>query len=215
MQSSIKGKISFQSSTFHSLNKCSFHSKIAVADPTAIEERVAEASLVFGINSYRELCGLHLGGTTLTSADLLLRSTTNASKRAKFMVDKIKSTLAEDEALRAEGKTVDFTKCIQFDNTSSCAADSLPIQLKRFRIDATPKAEEPQGRPENSKMEVDSDEGNEEDSKNGKLKLKVFILEKTTVHLISFLRCHSVFVWRKSWCFVFKRRQKKQMDSGK
>jgi exosome complex RNA-binding protein Rrp42 (RNase PH superfamily) len=76
MQSSIKGKISFQSLSFQPLNKCSIYSKIAVADPTAIEERVAEASLVFGINSYRELCGLHLVGMTLTSADLLLRSTT-------------------------------------------------------------------------------------------------------------------------------------------
>lgn len=32
---------------------------IAIADPSLIEERRSEATVVFGLNSYRELCGLH------------------------------------------------------------------------------------------------------------------------------------------------------------
>jgi exosome complex component RRP45 len=145
--------------------------KIAVADPTCLEERVAEASLVFGINSYRELCGLHLGGTTLTSADLLLRSTTSAAKRAKFIVDLIKSSLAEDEERRARGEVVDFTKCIELDKLASFAAENLPIQLKRFQIGQKRKttiAAEPDV---SLHMEEtpDAEVGKEEEDKNSEL----------------------------------------------
>jgi exosome complex component RRP45 len=145
--------------------------KIAVADPTCLEERVAEASLVFGINSYRELCGLHLGGTTLTSADLLLRSTTSAAKRAKFIVDLIKSSLAEDEELRARGEVVDFSKCIELDKLGSYSVENLPIQLKRFQI--SKKGKKPVGQEEASEMDEASDAEveQEEESKNGELSL--------------------------------------------
>jgi exosome complex component RRP45 len=145
--------------------------KIAVADPTCLEERVAEASLVFGINSYRELCGLHLGGTTLTSADLLLRSTTSAAKRAKFIVDLIKSSLAEDEELRARGEVVDFSKCIELDKLASYSVENLPIQLKRFQI--SKKGKKPVGQEEASEMDEASDAEveQEEESKNGELSL--------------------------------------------
>lgn len=72
----------------------------AVADPTAMEERVAEANLVFGLNSYRELCGIHFGGITLTSSELLLQCATRGAKRAKFVVDLIKDALQKDETSR-------------------------------------------------------------------------------------------------------------------
>uniref|UniRef100_A0A1B0CH49 Exosome complex component RRP45 n=1 Tax=Lutzomyia longipalpis TaxID=7200 RepID=A0A1B0CH49_LUTLO len=45
---------------------------VACADPTDLEERVAQANMVFGLNSYQELCGLHLGGVTLLSAGFVI-----------------------------------------------------------------------------------------------------------------------------------------------
>jgi len=74
--------------------------KISIADPTAVEERVAEASIVFGLNSYKELCGLHLSGITLTSSELLLGCASKAAVRAKETVDMIKRTLETDNDLR-------------------------------------------------------------------------------------------------------------------
>lgn len=65
-----------------------------------MEERVAEGNLVFGLNSYRELCGIHFGGITLTSSELLLQCATRGAKRAKFVVDLIKEALQKDEASR-------------------------------------------------------------------------------------------------------------------
>lgn len=72
----------------------------ALVDPTAIEESVAEANLVFGLNSYRELCGLHFGGQTLTSSQLFLRCASRGAKHAKLFVDKIKEALKLDEEAR-------------------------------------------------------------------------------------------------------------------
>lgn len=65
-----------------------------------MEERVSEANLVFGLNSYRELCGIHFGGITLTSSELLLKCAKRGAKRAKFVVDLIKDALQKDETCR-------------------------------------------------------------------------------------------------------------------
>lgn len=58
---------------------------------------MAEANLVFGLNSYRELCGLHFGGVTLSSSQLFLRCASRGAKHAKWFVDRIKEALKMDE----------------------------------------------------------------------------------------------------------------------
>jgi exosome complex component RRP45 len=75
-------------------------SEHVVADPTAIEERVSAAQIVFGMNAYRELCGLHLGGSSLTSPDLILQCANRAAKRAAEVVQIMKSALKEDADAR-------------------------------------------------------------------------------------------------------------------
>uniref|UniRef100_A0A182MF13 Exosome complex component RRP45 n=1 Tax=Anopheles culicifacies TaxID=139723 RepID=A0A182MF13_9DIPT len=108
--------------------------KIAVADPTYLEERVAEAKMVFGINSYGELCGLHLGGTTLTSSDLLLRTSMKASKRARLVVDKIKAAIQKDNDDREKGLPVGFAEGIERNETTVHAQDRIQVRLKRFKL---------------------------------------------------------------------------------
>ncbi|XP_050085813.1 uncharacterized protein LOC126571383 [Anopheles aquasalis] len=107
---------------------------VAVADPSYLEERVAEAMMVFGINSYGELCGLHLGGITLTSADLLLRTSVKASKRARMLVEKIKAAIAKDAADREKGLPVGFTESIERNEVTVHAQDRLQVRLKHFKL---------------------------------------------------------------------------------
>uniref|UniRef100_A0A2M4BNK2 Exosome complex component RRP45 n=1 Tax=Anopheles marajoara TaxID=58244 RepID=A0A2M4BNK2_9DIPT len=107
---------------------------VAVADPSYLEERVAEAMMVFGINSYGELCGLHLGGITLTSADLLLRTSVKASKRARMLVEKIKAAIAKDAADREKGLPVGFSESIERNEVTVHAQDRLQVRLRHFKL---------------------------------------------------------------------------------
>ncbi|XP_055526352.1 exosome complex component RRP45 [Wyeomyia smithii] len=109
--------------------------KIAIADPTNLEERVAEAKIVFGMNSYGELCGIHLGGITLTSSDVLLRTASKAAKRARMIVQKIKDNILEDAEKRKNNKPVGFNECIRLNEITALAQDRLYIRLKRFKLD--------------------------------------------------------------------------------
>lgn len=65
-----------------------------------MEELVSEANIVFGVNGYKELCGLHLGGITLTSPQLLLRCAEKAAIRAKALVEFVKNEISKDLELR-------------------------------------------------------------------------------------------------------------------
>jgi hypothetical protein len=90
--------------------ECTFHNSLkviltvwlhvfsehVVADPTAIEERVSETQIVFAVNAYRELCGLHLAGSSLASHDLIVNCASRAARRAAEVVQIMKSALKED-----------------------------------------------------------------------------------------------------------------------
>lgn len=77
--------------------------KIPVADPTVLEERVSDATLVLAVNSYKELCCMHLAGVSLTSPALISRCSELAAVRSRKIVDVIKSTLEQDSANREKG----------------------------------------------------------------------------------------------------------------
>lgn len=94
--------------------------KIPVADPTALEERVSDASLVLAINSYKELCCLHLAGVSLTSPTLIIKCSEMAAERSSRIVRFIKSALEEDESERNKGNfPKGFAECIQLSNVAS------------------------------------------------------------------------------------------------
>lgn len=116
--------------------------KLAVADPTYLEERVAEAKIVFGMNSYGELCGIHLGGITLTSSDLLLKTAAKGAKRARTIVQKIKDTIQEDAEKRRKNIPIGFSECIRLNQITALTQDRLHIRLKRFKLDKTTQNED-------------------------------------------------------------------------
>lgn len=84
--------------------------KIPVADPTLLEERVSEATLVLAVNAYKELCCMHLTGVSLTSPRLIQKCSEIAAERAKRVVEFIKSMLVADDEERNPPKK-DEKKC--------------------------------------------------------------------------------------------------------
>lgn len=102
---------------------------------------MADANLVFGLNSYRELCGLHFGGVTMTSSQLLLKCATRGAKHAMYVVNQIKDSLRRDEELRAKGQAASFTECVRLNRITSLAQDRLAIRLKRFKMGKSSKNE--------------------------------------------------------------------------
>lgn len=90
-----------------------FDGKIPVADPTVIEERTSNASISLAINSYKEICSMHLTGVTLTSPFLIQKCAEMASDRAKHIVEFIKSSLEQDHVERETGEVKGFSQSIR------------------------------------------------------------------------------------------------------
>lgn len=104
--------------------------KQAVADPTALEERISNTSMILGLNSYKELCVLNVSGA---SQDLLLRTCSLAAAQAKSTVEFIKLRIAEDAEVRATGKKVGFTECVRTNKISANVQANPKIKLKKFK----------------------------------------------------------------------------------
>ncbi|XP_005186893.2 exosome complex component RRP45 [Musca domestica] len=115
---------------------CTFDDgSIAVADPTVMEERTSESQMIFGINSFRELCCLNLGGSSLTSSALLLQCSKRAAKHAKYVVELVKKTLENDLSAREDRSNVGFTECLKQNSITSLAEDRLVLKLRHFTFE--------------------------------------------------------------------------------
>lgn len=71
-----------------------------LADPSFLEESVAETHLTIGLNAYKELCSLHLGGKAQVDAEVILATTRKAADRAAVVVAQIKSAIEQDKENR-------------------------------------------------------------------------------------------------------------------
>ena len=140
---------------------------IAVADPTIMEERTSESQMIFGINSFRELCCLNLGGSSLTSSSLLLQSSKRAAIQAKKVVDLVKQTLENDIAARENRKDVGFTECLKQNTITSLAEDRMVLKLRNFTLNEV-EAEEQKRKDEFFKKLAEDDE----DESDGEITLE-------------------------------------------
>lgn len=73
-----------------------------IADPTIEEEGVADAFMSIGLNSYKELCGLHLGGKADLTPEMILITANKAAQRACLVVQQIKETVEKEHQERLE-----------------------------------------------------------------------------------------------------------------
>lgn len=76
------------------------YSTFILADPTLLEENVADTHITIGLNAYKELCGLHLGGKAELVMDVILGVTRKAANRAEIVISKIKEELEKDKETR-------------------------------------------------------------------------------------------------------------------
>lgn len=106
-----------------------------------MEERRSDGMIVFGINSYRELCGLHFGGVTLASLEMIIKCSNQGTKRAKIVIQKIRDALEADEKRREIGEIVGFKDYLQSNTFDSFKEDRLLLRLERFHLDSTPDME--------------------------------------------------------------------------
>ncbi|XP_073834437.1 exosome complex component Rrp45 [Musca autumnalis] len=143
---------------------CTFdEGAIAVADPTVIEERTSESQMIFGINSFRKLCCLNLGGSSLTSSALLLQCSKRAAKHAKYVVELVKKTLETDIAARESRTNVGFTECLKQNAITSLAEDRLVLKLRHFTFEDGDTNIIVEGKHEETELEneqMDSDDTN-------------------------------------------------------
>lgn len=117
--------------------------KLAVSDPTALEERVSDASLVLAVNSYKELCCMHLAGVALTSPSLILKCSEMAASRSRRIVEFIKATLEEDIEEREKGNLPKgFAEVIKLSNIPSNFHAEESIGWSEERVAATNDSDE-------------------------------------------------------------------------
>lgn len=95
-----------------------------ILDPTSTEEGGASALIILALNSYRELCGLHLEGAALANPSFLLTLTKQGAETAAVLVNKLRSALEIDAQLRSEGATISgFSDCINLNTLLALSQD--------------------------------------------------------------------------------------------
>lgn len=140
--------------------------KIPVADPTVLEERVSDATLVLAVNSYRELCSMHLAGVVLTSPSLILKCSELAAERSRRIVEFIKSTLESDTAERAKG------------NLPAGFAESIRVTKVQSNYRDEEKIDQTDDQQESSTMEESDTSSSEEEQRIKKLDSKTIASNK-------------------------------------
>lgn len=111
-----------------------------MADPTLLEEAVADCSLIVGMNEYKELCGLHLGGSSYMSQGTILECTKISANRVAQIVREIKSDISKDSEARYSSfithiKSV-LNRCVLEQENSTFTSVEQKI-LKNLTIQAT------------------------------------------------------------------------------
>ncbi|CAG9808972.1 unnamed protein product [Chironomus riparius] len=109
------------------VNYALFEGKTPIADPTILEERVTNASLILAVNAYKELCSIHLTGVSLTSPYLIQKCSDMAAERAKHIVEYIKDALEQDRIDRENGQAKGFSQSIKLTNIPSNFTDTQEI----------------------------------------------------------------------------------------
>ncbi len=102
--------------------------KLPVADPTAQEEKISNASIVLAVNSYKELCSMHLTGVCLTSPKVIQECSELAAERARRIVDYIKHVMEEDTKQRDSGVVKGPSEVIKLSKITSNFHEAKKIE---------------------------------------------------------------------------------------
>ncbi|RZF39948.1 hypothetical protein LSTR_LSTR002351 [Laodelphax striatellus] len=107
---------------------------VILSDPTEIEERSSQAELILGMNSYRELCGMHLMGSALIATDVILSCSRKAAEQALTLVTAIKKAVDEDKKQRDEKNVSCLVQRIRLDQELPGSQSRSMLSLKREEV---------------------------------------------------------------------------------
>uniref|UniRef100_A0A0V0GAR4 Exosome complex component RRP45 n=1 Tax=Triatoma dimidiata TaxID=72491 RepID=A0A0V0GAR4_TRIDM len=153
-------------------------------DPTGLEEKVSEAELVFGMNSYREVCAIHFSGKAIGNKSLILNCANKAANVAVELVNKIKNTVDEDHKKRLEmrGHSEGFSKLIHLDRILAASRDREVLKISYEYNDtvkeSTEKKEETSSDLEKSEITEDNDSAMERSDNESVDSDKIFTRDK-------------------------------------
>lgn len=110
-----------------------------LADPTELEERIAEGLLTVGANAHSEICLLHQHGCTIRK-DLIVLCALLASTRAKAIAEKIKAEVVKDEEARMKNRKVGFAAALEADQDASLTTMAEPerIEIDNVELQKSP-----------------------------------------------------------------------------
>ncbi|XP_071453186.1 exosome complex component RRP45 [Hetaerina americana] len=131
--------------------------KDVLVDPIVMEERTAEAQIVVGINAYRELTALHLGGTGSPATNqLVMFCASLAAQRAMEVVRIIKAELAKDCEARLQRSKVSFVDFINLEKITALSQEAMVAALGELtmgRAKEEPSVENGEGAENDMMME--------------------------------------------------------------
>ncbi|KAG8221851.1 hypothetical protein J437_LFUL003227 [Ladona fulva] len=109
--------------------------KNVVVDPAVLEERTAEAQIVVGINAYRELTALHLGGTGSPATNqLVMHCASLAAVRAMEVVRMMKDELAKDAEARVQKSPVGFVQSMDLEKVTTLSHEAMVTALGQLNM---------------------------------------------------------------------------------
>ncbi|KAI4462661.1 exosome complex exonuclease ribosomal rna processing protein [Holotrichia oblita] len=107
--------------------------EIILADPNLLEENVSDAQFTIGLNGYKEVCGMHLGGSAAMNIDTILKTSQSAARRAKTIIEEIKKYVEEDSTKRLNKEPVGLLLNLDIQNESSTDAhNKLSLCLDKW-----------------------------------------------------------------------------------
>ncbi|KAF6212474.1 hypothetical protein GE061_012997 [Apolygus lucorum] len=111
-------------------------------DPTELEEKVCESELIIGMNSFRELCGMHFSGRTTGNRLLIVKAAQQAALVAGDLVKLLKSKLEKDneERKKNRGKTDGLVTAIHLDRILSASQDRNSLRVTMREIEESARS---------------------------------------------------------------------------
>lgn len=81
-----------------------------VVDPTLLEEKVMDGSLMLSLNKHKEMCSLQMSGRLEITKEQILRCTNIAAVKVKELTDVIIKSLDHDSSEKKKGRTLSSTE---------------------------------------------------------------------------------------------------------
>lgn len=105
--------------------------KICVLDPTNVEERSADGKLIMGLNAYKELCTLQIGGDgVFINKNAVMSCASIAASKAVELVNSLKTILAQDLSERAKGNYTGLVMCVAKENERITTQSQAEVHLR-------------------------------------------------------------------------------------